>query len=280
MPDSEEWRRLLAGAGVAPTRVVAESFDHAYSTASQPRRVKCSDGQYYVVKGRIAGKTMVNDQLVGRLGAAMGAPVGDVALVEIPQLLVDADPQMSPVTAGIVHGSRFMREVSNERQNLAPLDLDVNRERFALLAILYGWVGASDHQVLYREQPPKLVFSVDHGHFFPNGPEWTIDHLLHSAASAAPDATVVAQCGLTGGDLLPAAAALAAVTEEVIAGAISALPPDWPFPGHERLAMAQYLDRRRGEMRAAFPKISQEARLWPPTFPSCNTSPTRSPTSG
>jgi hypothetical protein len=43
--------------------------------------------------------------------------------------------------------------------------------RFALLAILYGWLQAQNRQFLY-EKPSKLVYSHDHGHFFPNGPNW------------------------------------------------------------------------------------------------------------
>lgn len=258
MRDSEGWRELIAAAGQAPTPVRAEIFDHAYSSASQPRRVKCSDAQYYVLKGHNAGKTMVNEQLVGRLGAAMGAPVGDVAFVEVPQALIAAEPQMAPLAAGIVHGSRFMRDVSNDRQNIAPIELDVNRDRFALLAILYGWIGASDHQVLYRELSPKLVFSVDHGHFFPHGPEWTVDG-LNNAAAATPDASVVAQCGLLRDDLVPAARALAAVADERVAEAIAWIPPDWPFPNDERGVMAVYLDRRCRELLAGFPEVAQEA---------------------
>ncbi len=252
--DIETWRRLMAHANPPPRPLLAESFDYAYGSASQPRRVKCADGQYYVLKGRIAGKTMVNEQLVGRLCAAMGAPVGEVTFVEVTQGLIDADPRMAPIDAGVVHGSRFMRDVSNDRQNLAPIEIDINRERFALLAILYGWVVASDHQVLYREQSPKLVFSVDHGHFFPGGPGWTVAQ-LHAAGTAEPDGDVVSPCGLSRSDLIPAAAALAAVSPESVADAIAWVPPDWPFPDDERVPMALYLDRRRHEMLTGFPEV-------------------------
>ncbi len=258
MRDREGWQHLIAGSGLAPALVRAESFDHAYTSYSQPRRVKCSDGHYYVIKGPNAGKTMVNEQLVGRLGGAMGAPVGEVAFIDVSRALIDAEPRMAPITAGIVHGSRFMRDVSNDRQNLAPIELDINRGRFALLAMLYGWVGASDHQVLYQELSPRFVFSVDHGHFFPNGPDWTADG-LNCAAGATPDAVVVAQCGLVRDDLVPAAAAMAAVTEARIAEIISWIPADWPFLETERVVMALYLDRRRRELLAAFPEVRQEA---------------------
>ena len=49
------------------------------------------------------------------------------------------------------------------------------KNRCALLAVMYGWFQAGDNQLLYRKTPPELVFSVDHGHFFPGGPEWTVE---------------------------------------------------------------------------------------------------------
>jgi hypothetical protein len=41
--------------------------------------------------------------------------------------------------------------------------------RFASIAIFYGWLGANDRQFIYGKNAPYKVYSVDHGHFFPNG---------------------------------------------------------------------------------------------------------------
>jgi hypothetical protein len=53
-------------------------------------------------------------------------------------------------------------------------DVPDNRPRFAALAVLYGWIPAGDAQLIYRQTVSHLVYSVDHGHFFPGGPNWTL----------------------------------------------------------------------------------------------------------
>ncbi|MBR8828982.1 MAG: hypothetical protein DSM107014_13965 [Gomphosphaeria aponina SAG 52.96 = DSM 107014] len=50
-----------------------------------------------------------------------------------------------------------------------------------MLATLYGWTNANDHQFLFKKTPPRLIYSVDHGHFFPNPPHWSLDDLLKSS---------------------------------------------------------------------------------------------------
>jgi hypothetical protein len=56
-----------------------------------------------------------------------------------------------------------------------------NKYRFAAAAVMYSWLGASDRQFIYGKAGSHKVYSVDHGHFFQNGPNWTIASL-----SAAP----------------------------------------------------------------------------------------------
>src|SRR5690242_8376939 len=65
-----------------PQAVIAETFLDRFGTASTPVRLACDDGNEYVVKSAHAGRMIVTDQIVGRIGIACGAPVGAPALVD------------------------------------------------------------------------------------------------------------------------------------------------------------------------------------------------------
>jgi hypothetical protein len=60
----------------------------------------CDDGQEYVVKGRHVPRTLVNDQIVGHLGKAMEAPVGEVRLVDVPAELIRINSVMGHMPPG------------------------------------------------------------------------------------------------------------------------------------------------------------------------------------
>lgn len=243
----ERWRGLLAEAAQKPPPVYrAITYLKKWDTASKPVLLRCSDGSEFVVKGANAGKQAVNDQIVGRLGRAMGAPVGEVALVEVPQELVAIEPEMTHVTPGLAHGSRLIGDCS-ERARIRHHDDPDNRGRFAALAVLYGWIHASDHQVIYENTPPHRVHSVDHGHFLPGGPKWSVES-LRKGASPAPDPALVSTCGLTDPEIRAAAQGLRSVSDETICRAIAAVPRDWAITEDERLALARYLAHRRDEL--------------------------------
>ncbi len=256
LSEEERWRHLVEehgaySSGLKPP-VMALTFLRAWGSVSAPVLVSAADGHQYVVKGRHNGRMIVNDQLIGLLGCALGAPVGEVALVNVPDQLVVAEPCMAHLSPGVCHGSRFVPGCSDDREEIQPVDMDANRARFAGLAVLYGWICASDHQVIYRKSSPKLVYSVDHGHFFPGGPQWTAASLV-GAGPASPDPIIMSRCGLNPADLSNARERLVVITDEVIAEAIAAIPADWDFPTDDRAAMGKYLAGRRDGILAQIP---------------------------
>jgi hypothetical protein len=191
---------------------------------------------------------IVNDQIVGRLGQILSAPVGEVALVEVPDALASAEPQMSHMPGGISHGSLLLLDCS-ERSGLDHLSLAENRARFAMLAILYGWIGANDQQFIYENRPPHLVHSVDHGHFLPGGPNWT-SASLSAAASPVPDPTIVAGAGLIDDEVRIALQNLKEVNPTAIASAVAAVPDDWGMSLDESVDVAIYLEQRQSQLVA------------------------------
>ena len=224
---------------------IATTFLKGWESASRPRAVKCSDEQIWVLKGVAhARRQAVNDRVVGALGALAGAPVGVVGLVDVRSEFIAGELQMSHFAAGLAHGTVFLEGVSDDKEGVAHVDEPANRERFALLACLFGWVGSNDAQFLYSKQPPRLVHSVDHGHFFPNGPDWSIAS-LEAAPQPSPDA-IASACGLTQEELEVAISTFAAIPDANVARIVDEIPSDWGVAPDERASLKKYLlDRKR-----------------------------------
>jgi hypothetical protein len=243
----EQWTNLLREAARhRSSPVIAQTFINRWPSFSRPVALGCSDGNEYVVKGQHAGRAIINDQVIAHLGTMLGAPVGQPRIVVIPAELKDIEPLLADITEGTAHGTLLIRNCS-DRQWLTYTDLVENRERFALLAVLYGWCYAGDHQLIYANAMPNLVYSVDHGHFFPGGPEWRTE-TLSRAARAELYEEIVRECQLTSAEQLSALLALEKMDDETIIQAVSAPPDDWGITMNERLALVDFLVRRRVEL--------------------------------
>lgn len=192
-----------------------------------------------------------NEHVAGRLGALVGAPIPPIALIEVPQELNDLNPSMSHFHAGTAHGLRSITNVSERINDISYSQQPENRLRFAALAVFHAWLLAGDRQFLYQNEPPNLVYSVDHGHFFPGGPTWTTGGLASAPTATLAD-DLIATCALTKHELSPAVAALNAITAEQIAEAVGKPPSTWGVDLSERIELARYLWRRRAEISAAF----------------------------
>jgi hypothetical protein len=223
--------------------VSAQTYKRKWASASSPVLVECDDGNSYVVKGRQAGRMIFNDQVLGALANLIGAPVPKPALVEVTAELIAAEPEMAHVAPGVAHGCRWI-EGASDREGLAHTDRAENIQRFAYLAAFYGLAHASDHQYIYENAEPRKVHSVDHGHFFPSGPDWT-EASLGTAPAADLDAGVASSFTWNDGHLGPVRDGLARLSDEVIAAAVSRPPDDWAVTDTERAALAAYLAARR-----------------------------------
>jgi hypothetical protein len=215
----------------------------------------CTEGIECVVKknATFLNRAMANDQVIGRIGNAAAAPVGLVELIDVPKELIDAQPEIKDFPAGITHGSHFMADISKQREVIMHIHVGGNRERFAGLSLLYGLAHCQhDHQFFYQDGT-HLVFSLDHGHLFPNGPNWTVDQ-LRAMPRATPDRTIEAGCTLTPGEIKAARDLLERVSDSVLAGAVSAIPDSWKVIESERVELLAYLEKRRNELLADLAK--------------------------
>jgi hypothetical protein len=215
-------------------------------TSTRPAWLQCDDNEIYVVKGSYAGRSIFNDHVCGLLGNAMGAPVPSVSLIMVPQELIVAEPQIADFSPGLAHGSLYVGDTS-DRLWLAHMDKEYNRGRFALLSVMYGWLCANDNQLIYANQEPYLVYSVDHGFFFPGGPEWKISNFANSI-EAKPYEEIRTQCSLTEQEIGVAIQALGRVSTTKIVEAIAWTPDEWGVSLEEKAALASFLCTRQDTM--------------------------------
>jgi hypothetical protein len=134
-----------------------------------------------------------------------------------------------------------------DARGIEHVDSGDNRKRFALLAIFNGWLSHNDRQFLYGKSSPFTVYSADHGHFFPGGPNWSVAS-LQQAGPAVADQEIVNACRLTAGELSRACDPLKSVNPEQIACALASAPLQWGVTADEREALAAYLVKRRNEL--------------------------------
>jgi hypothetical protein len=200
--DDEYWRCQLATASLErETPIQARTFLRGYRTKACPVVMQCSDGQNYMVKGPQAGRQIVNDQIVARLGVLLQAPVGKPRLIEISKELIEIEPRLSHMPPGAAHGTLLIPNCIDQIALIATSQPE-NRSRLARLAVLYGWVVPGDWQFLFDRTPPRLIHSVDHGHFFPGGPDWQTEDLLSATAPSMPGC--FQDCELTPSELADA----------------------------------------------------------------------------
>jgi hypothetical protein len=234
--------------------VTAHTFHKIWGSFSKPVLLGCDDGGLYIVKGRQIGRAVVNEHVVARLAHQMGAPIPPIALIDVPQALIDIEPQINHLPAGVAHGSRLVDGCS-DRASFQYMNLKENRQRFAKLAILYSWVGVwSDHQFIYKNAPPHLVYSVDHGHFFQNGPNWALANL--SGSPPAVIDTNFSVCALMVPELQEAAAALASITKDDMVAIVDGVPSEWGLAKDEANGLVEYLVRRKDQLLVVVNSLS------------------------
>ena len=248
VPSRKKWRALIdAARDNLPPIISAKRYYQTWPTQCRPSLFACSDDTEYVVKGRENGRVLMNEHIVGVLGRAMGAPVPEVRLVYVPPELVDAEPELAHMTSGVAHGSRLI-PTAIDKQGFHYGNLPENRPRFSHLARLFGLVFARDVQFLYDKPRPHVVYSVDHGEFFPGwGKDW-LPRYLRDAPAPVPHDVTVAKVGLTGDELRRTLDAVKRLTDGIIARAVAGCRDEWGTTDSDRVDRAEYLATRRDEI--------------------------------
>jgi hypothetical protein len=217
-------------------------------SAASPFLGKCSDNNNWWIKPPVAGmtKALVAEWTVGKLGGMIGAPVCEVALVDIPaQLLPYEYGPGKQLVAGTGCASRDLGGTPREvKTTLGHRDDDDNRCRHAGVFAIVDWFNGSDVQWLHDAADDWKLHSHDHGWYLPpSGPDWTVDQLR--ATVAIPQQPLGDPAGLDADELNRLASAIEAVTDDQIAEVLSAVPPQWGVAPGDLDCLKWYLAERR-----------------------------------
>lgn len=209
---------------------------------------KCSDGRRWWVKPSNtpqAGRVLVTEQIVGRAGALIAAPVCEVAVVRVPNELVgwEARPGLH-LEAGLSHGSLHVGDSVEERKKaLVHRDRDDNAARLAGVFAIFDWCWGGDLQCLYAEYEDRKAFSHDHGWFLPEaGPTWSVASLM--ARVDEPHSLQMPTDGLARAEFLRLAAALRNIDRASLASVLREIPVEWAVPDADLETVGYFLEKR------------------------------------
>lgn len=190
----------------------------------------------------------VTEQIVGRLGRLIGAPVCDCKLISLDEIEGWEIRQGTGrlVESGYAHGSQAV-EPSLETRELKFRSDDDNRRRHCGLYALSDWLYCGDLQWLRATDQENAYFSHDHG-FFLTGPEWTRESL--AACGVEPGPITLDPAQLDPGEINRLGGALEGLSSADIEAAISGLPTSWPVSDEELAAVAQFADLRKAAAAA------------------------------
>jgi len=158
---------------------------------AQSQLMRCSDGQYYVVKFRNNpqhSRVLVNDMLATILAEQIGLPVPKTAIVQVDKSLIRETPELSiqqahtsvPCEAGFQFGSRYVVDpLRGQVFDYLPSEMLAmvrNLQSFAGILVFDKWMGNVDLRQaafwrLCTERKYRAAF-IDQGYCF-NAGEWT-----------------------------------------------------------------------------------------------------------
>jgi hypothetical protein len=200
-----------------------------------------SDGQPYFVKPRDnpqGNHTLVAEVVAYGLGRAIGAPVCEGALVEIPSALSFEYAPGRRVHPGIGWGSRavepaFVSETWSEFRAK-----DSNRTRQASLVALWDLCMGGDPQWLHAVSHEYSIWSFDHGLWLANEGSWNLTQLRDSVDRSWSD---LDPRGLDALELRSVAGRLDALTSERFQEVCRAVPLEWGVTAEELSELANLL---------------------------------------
>jgi hypothetical protein len=230
-----------------PPHLAARRFVQAFASNSKPLLFECSDGQLWAVKSPRVGfperpRSLFLEQVVGRLGASLGAAVPQVQVVDVPAALVGPRSETLGVIPGPASGTQFIPGLlfpdlfpGPNDQHLRPLThSDFAAAPVRRLGLLMTWVGAACQVHVVPSAGRPLVYGLDY-------------ETLPASEGAQVGPVIVRLPGSRHQPPQPTAedfGGLRAFTPEAIATAL-ACPDEWGISVEERAAFLDHLVRRR-----------------------------------
>lgn len=245
----EAWQGRLEGRCDPddPIRIVALSTDREDrgGGGSKPFVGFDGDGQRWWIKADNNpqnGKVIVSEHIVGRMGELMGAPVCRVAVVEIPPDLEGEEYTSGrQLQAGLTHASLEVSGTENRKKSLRYPTADDNACRHVAILALYDWCWGNDAQWLYSAPRDHAVYSHDHGHYFPGGPNWTTEKLQ---ATVDVPHELPTDVELDANEAERIASRIEGLDPAQIVKVLEGIPTMWPAENGELEVVGWFLERR------------------------------------
>jgi hypothetical protein len=204
--------------------------------------MRCSDGNFYVVKFRNNPqhlRVLANEMLATRLADRVGLPVPVTEVVEVNEWLIEHTPELSiqlahntiPCQAGLQFGSRYVVDpMLGQVFDYMPVEMlgrVRNLEAFAGMLALDKWTGnANGRQAAFWRFSRQKLYSasfIDQGYCF-NAGEWNFpDFPLRGVYSRNE-----VYAGVQGWESFdPWLPQIETMHEDVVWGVVNEIPPEW-----------------------------------------------------
>jgi len=260
-----EARQPLSGELIPTLAVTALQHVRRMRGGAQGHLMRCSDGNFYVVKFRNNPqhlRVLANELLATRLAERAELPVAAAEVVEVGEWLVDNTADLSILLAGssmrclpgLQFGSRYVvSPLEGQVFDYLPMDMlgrVRNLETFAGILAMDKWTGnANGRQAAFwrrmRERKYTAAF-IDQGYCF-NAGEWTFpDHPMRGVY--ARNEVYASVRGWESFE--PWLTRIEKMEAEIVWQAASEIPPEWYCGDWDALEqLVRQLIERRGRVR-------------------------------
>jgi hypothetical protein len=243
---------------------------------AQGHLMRCSDGNFYVVKFRNNPqhlRVLANEMLATRLAERAGLPVPATEVVEVEDWLVEHTPELHiqlahntiRCQAGLQFGSRYVvSPLEGQVLDYLPvemLDRVRNREAFAGMLVVDKWTGnANGRQAAFWRKSRERLYTasfIDQGYCF-NAGEWTFpDYPLRGVYAR----NEVYEDVRGWESFEPWLSRIEKMEAEVVWALVNEIPPEWYSDEWEELEMlAKTLIARRVLVRELIDAFRISAR--------------------
>lgn len=249
MVEPTDWRGLLRGrrrtdADITLKAVLTKGAGGSFGAFLG----RADDGQHYYVKPIYSQRDRlvpITDQIVGRVGALLGAPVCAVRTIEIGDDLAGTLLHRGRILPpGIAHASlEVAGKVDVSLLSHMHRDEDDNRWRHAAFFALHDWCWGNDVHGLLDTYNDFQFYSHDLGNFLPpDGPGWAPNELV--ALVDEPHEYKQSVRGIPSETAAAVADRLAGISREEIREALAAVPSRWPIRNADLEVVGFFLERR------------------------------------
>jgi hypothetical protein len=189
-------------------------------------------------------KALVTEFVVGQIGALIGAPTCENALILITSAVVGWEYRPGrTLQEGFGHGTRHVPHAIEKRPNLEHRQDDDNRRRHVGVFALYDWCWGGDAQWLHDTNEDMTTYSHDHGWYLPpTGPSWTAAELEACIDEPHPLAQDTAE--LSSAAVQDVGDTLDKVERDKLGDILRQVPEEWPVSDSELETLGWFLERR------------------------------------